>query len=295
MDNYLAFTLLFPFLLALAYAITISGRRNSRLPPGPFPFTIIGNLLHLGGKPHQSLATLSKRYGPLMSLKLGTRTTIVVSSPDMAKEFFQKHDDSFSSRLIPDTSRLLDHDKYSIVWLPAGDQWRRLRRISKEYIFSAQRLDASEPLRQKKVKELLDHVNCCCTSEKAMNIGGMAFTTLVNVLSDFMFSVDFTQYDSLSSQEFKDNVWALMEIAGKPNIVDFFRILKMFDPQGLLRRGNVCGRKIMTIFDRVIYQRLQTLSTSSTNNDVLDMLLNLNQKDESMFNRNDMRHLFFRK
>ncbi|KAJ0928473.1 putative geraniol 8-hydroxylase [Helianthus annuus] len=80
----------------------------------------------------------------------------------------------------------------------------------------------------------------------------MAFTTLVNVLSDFMFSVDFAQYDSLSSQEFKDNVWALMEIAGKPNIVDFFLILKMFDPQGLLRRGNVYGRKIMTIFDRVI-------------------------------------------
>ncbi|KAM0003321.1 putative geraniol 8-hydroxylase [Helianthus debilis subsp. tardiflorus] len=84
-----------------------------------------------------------------------------------------------------------------------------------------------------------------------------------------------------------------MEIAGKPNIVDFFPILKMFDPQGLLRRGNVCGRKIMTIFDRIIDQRSQTLSTSSTNNDVLDMLLNLNQKDESMFNRNDMRHLFF--
>ncbi|KAF5811725.1 putative geraniol 8-hydroxylase [Helianthus annuus] len=120
-------------------------------------------------------------------------------------------------------------------------------------MFSAQRLDASETLRQKKVKELLDHVNCYCTSEKAVNIGGMAFTTLVNVLSDFMFSVDFAQYDSLSSQEFKDNVWALMEIAGKPNIVDFFLILKMFDPQGLLRRGNVYGRKIMTIFDRVLF------------------------------------------
>ncbi|KAJ0762587.1 putative geraniol 8-hydroxylase [Helianthus annuus] len=106
----------------------------------------------------------------------------------------------------------------------------------------------------------------------------MAFTTLVNLLSDFTFSVDFAQYDLVIT---------------RPNIVDFFPILKMFDPQGLLRRGNVCVRKIMTIFDRVIDQRLQTLSTSSTNNDVLDMLLNLNQKNESMFNRNDMRHLFF--
>ncbi|KAJ0758954.1 putative ferruginol synthase [Helianthus annuus] len=154
MDNYLTFSVLFSFLLTFVYAITISSRRNSRLPPGPFPFPIIGNLLHLGDKPHQSLATLSKRYGPLMSLKLGTRTTIVVSSPDIAKEFFQKHDHLFSSRSMPDTARLVDHDKYSMVWLPAGDQWRRLRRITKEYILSVQRLDASEPLRQKKVHDV---------------------------------------------------------------------------------------------------------------------------------------------
>ena len=52
----------------------------ARLQPGPRPFPIIGNLLELGDKPHQSLTTLSKTYGPLMSLKLGSTTTIVISS-----------------------------------------------------------------------------------------------------------------------------------------------------------------------------------------------------------------------
>ncbi|KAM0003324.1 putative geraniol 8-hydroxylase [Helianthus debilis subsp. tardiflorus] len=150
---YLTFSVFFSFLLTLFFAITISGRRNSRLPPGPFPFPIIGNLLHLSDKPHQSLATLSRRYGPLMSLKFGTRTTIVVSSPHIAKEFFQTHDHSFSSRSVPDVvGRVADHQKYSIVWLPVGEKWRRLRRISKEYVFSVQRLDASELLRQTKVR-----------------------------------------------------------------------------------------------------------------------------------------------
>ncbi|XP_076886456.1 cytochrome P450 76T24-like [Bidens hawaiensis] len=302
--DYLTLTFLFSFLVTY-YAITITisgGRRNSRLPPGPYRLPIIGNLLHLGNKPHHSLAKLSKRYGPLMSLKLGTRTTIVVSSPDIAKEFFQTHDHSFSSRSVPNATRIVDHNRYSIVFLPVGDQWRRLRRLSKEYIFSMQRLDASEPLRQKKVKELIDHVNRCCTSEKAVKIGGLAFTTSLNVLSNLMFSRDCAQYDSLSSQEFKDNVWALLEIAGKPNIADFFPVLKSFDPQGLVHRGNVYGKKLMTIFDRIIDQRLQARLTSMTNNDearltsmtnndVLDLLLN--QMDESSFNRNDIRHLFY--
>lgn len=149
--DYITLSLLLSFVVTLAYALTIFGRRNSRLPPGPFPFPIIGNLLHLSNKPHRSLATLSKRYGPLMSLKLGSKTTIVISSPDIAKEVLQNYDHLFSNRSLPDTARAVDHDKYSIVWLPAGDQWRRLRRISKEYLLSMQCLDASELLRQEKV------------------------------------------------------------------------------------------------------------------------------------------------
>ncbi|KAI3495021.1 hypothetical protein L1887_37127 [Cichorium endivia] len=292
--DYPTFFLLLSSLLTLIYALTTSGRYNSRLPPGPYPFPIIGSLLKLGNKPHRSLATLSKRYGPLMSLKLGSRTTIVVSSPDIAKEILHTHDISFSSRTIPDTARVVDHHNYSIVWLPTGDQWRRLRRISREYLFSVQRLDGGEPLRAEKVQELIDHVDRCCTNEKAVNIGGVAFTTTFNVLSKFIFSLDFAEYDTKSSQELKEAVMALVELGGKPNLADFFPILKSLDPQGLLRQGNVYGKKLLTIFDRIIDQRMQLRSSStSTNIDVLDALLALVQKDEFAFSRDDMRHLFF--
>nr|KAJ0197689.1 hypothetical protein LSAT_V11C700345610 [Lactuca sativa] len=43
----------------------------------------------------------------------------------------RQHDQSSSSRVIPDAARLVDHHKYSMVWLPAGDQWRRLKRITR--------------------------------------------------------------------------------------------------------------------------------------------------------------------
>ncbi|KAD3069190.1 hypothetical protein E3N88_37070 [Mikania micrantha] len=290
--DYLTLSLALSFISIITYAIFISGRRDSRLPPGPSHFPIIGNLLHLGEQPHISLATLAKRYGPLMSLKLGSKTAIVVSSPDIAKEFFQKQDHLFSSRSVPETGRALDHDKYSMVFLPVGDQWRRLRRISKEYLLSMQRLDATETLRQKKVEELLDHVNYCCTNEKAVNIGGVAFTTLLNVLSNFMFSMDLAQYDSLSSQEFKDDAWGIVDVLGKSNISDFFPILKPFDPQGLKRLGTVYANRILNIFDTIIDHRLQTRSASSTNNDVLEWLLNLTKNNESEWSQNDIRHFF---
>lgn len=112
-----------------------------------------------------------------------------------------------------------------------------------------------------------------------------------------MFSVDFSQYDTVSSQEFKEAVMSLLEIAGKPNLADFFPILKPLDPQGLVRRGNAYGKKLLAIIDRIIDQRLQSRLNSSSydgvNNDVLDSLLDLTDKEESIFSRDEMRHLFY--
>ncbi|KAI3711325.1 hypothetical protein L2E82_41325 [Cichorium intybus] len=298
--DYLTIFLILTFPLTFIYVFSISARRNSRLPPGPYPFPIIGNLLELGDKPHYSLATLSKRYGPLMSLKLGSITTMVVSSPDIAKEVFQTHDQSFSSRVIPDAAGMIDHHKYSMVWLPAGDQWRRLRRITREYMFSIQRLEAGELVRRKKVQELIEHVDQYCSNKKAVNIGAAAFTTTLNILSNTIFSRDLSQYDSDLSQGFKEAVWGLMELSGKPNLSDFFPILKPFDPQGFQRQSTIYAKKLWAIFDVIINQRFQerTSSTpydgdhSSTKNDLLDLLLNLNMKDESEITLNVMRHLF---
>ncbi|KAI9181345.1 hypothetical protein LWI28_014100 [Acer negundo] len=43
----------------------------------------------------------SQTYGAIMSLKLGSITTIVISSPNVAKAALQKHDQALSSRTIP--------------------------------------------------------------------------------------------------------------------------------------------------------------------------------------------------
>ncbi|KAJ9539350.1 hypothetical protein OSB04_032083 [Centaurea solstitialis] len=297
---YPIFFLLLSFLLTCIYAFTVVRHRYSRLPPGPYPFPIVGNLLQLSDKPHQSLAMLSKRYGPLMSLKLGCITTVVISSPDIVKEFFQSHDITFSSRSVRDIARMVDHHDYSIAWLPVGDQWRRLRRVTREYFYSVQHLEASELVLGKKVQELLDHLDQCCTHETPINIGVVVFTTTLNIFSNFLFSVDFAQHDSGSSQEFKDTIRGLMEVAGKPNLADFFPMLKLFDPQGLLRRANVYAKKMMTIFDKIIDERFHTRSTSSScdgissrKNDILESLLKVILKDEyGSFNRNDMKHWF---
>jgi hypothetical protein len=83
--DYLQLFLLLPLAWACIHVLTSSRKSVSpTLPPGPYRFPIIGNILELGNKPHQTVAKLSKNYGPLMTLKLGSITTIVIFSPDIA-------------------------------------------------------------------------------------------------------------------------------------------------------------------------------------------------------------------
>jgi len=65
--------------------LAMATKANHKLPLGPSRVLIIGNLLELVEKPHKSLAKLAKIHGPIMSLKLGQITTVVMSSAQMPK------------------------------------------------------------------------------------------------------------------------------------------------------------------------------------------------------------------
>ncbi|XP_010053037.2 cytochrome P450 76AD1 [Eucalyptus grandis] len=260
-----------------------AGSGGNQLPPGPRPLPIVGNILELSDKPHQALAKLSKLYGPVMTIKLGAITTIVISSPEAAKEALQKNDQLLSGRQIPDTVKASGHYAESVVWLPASDKWKQLRKVCTVQMFSAQKLDAGQLLRRKKVDELVSFIHQSCWQGRSVDIGKAAFTTVLNLISSTLFSVDLAHHDEGSSQEFRDLVWGVMEETGKPNVSDFFPALRWFDPQGARRRISGYFSRLLAIFDRMIEERTQATASSvasSLSNDVLDSLINLKESGE---------------
>ncbi|KAH7852622.1 hypothetical protein Vadar_027103 [Vaccinium darrowii] len=255
-------------------------KTRSKLPPGPTPLPVIGNLLKLGDNPHKSMAELAKTHGPIMSLKLGQITAVVISSPALAKEVLQKQDLAFSYRTIPNALHAHDQHKYSVIWLPVSDRWRSLRKIMTSNMFSGSRLDANQNLRRQKVKELIAHVGKCCQEGIAVDIGSAAFATSLNLISNTLFSVDLTDLNQDSSREYRDFVWNIMVEAGKPNLVDYFPALSKIDPQGIRGRMKVHLGKLLKLFGGLIDERLELRKLQKTNgeNDVIDILLNLNQE-----------------
>lgn len=80
-------------------------------PPGPKPYPIIGNLACLDGYevPYQAFDDLAKKYGPIISLRLGSVPTVVVNGIDNIKEVLITKSSHFDSR--PNFRRY--HDLFS--------------------------------------------------------------------------------------------------------------------------------------------------------------------------------------
>lgn len=273
------------FSLILLKGLSSAARRAKKHPPGPAPLPLIGNLHLLGDLPHQSLAKLAKTHGPVMSLKLGQLTTVVISSSSMAREVLQKQDLAFSSRSIPDAVHAHNHSHYSVVWLPVASRWRSLRRIMNSIMFSANRLDAKQHLRCRKVQELVDYCRKNCQTGEAVDIGRVGFMTSLNLLSNTIFSKDLTDPYSDTAKEFKSLVWGIMVEAGKPNLVDFFPLLKKFDPQGVRRRMSIHFEKVFKLFEGLINERLENGNSGDERRDVLDELLTTCEESPQEFDR----------
>ncbi|KAE9619263.1 hypothetical protein Lal_00047766 [Lupinus albus] len=292
MDSLISSILLLLFTCTVIQVLrSFSNKGNHNLPPGPSLVTILGNLHEFWKKPQQTMAKLANVYGPIMCFKVGHSTSVIISSPDMAKEVLQTHDILFSDRTIPQVVTSLNHDLLSLPFLPVSPLWRDLRKICNNELFASKTLDASQDLRRKKLQQLLNDMHQISLSGEAVNVGIAAFKTCINFLSYTFVSEDFVQNVS-NDDEYKDLVATLLKLTGTPNLVDLFPVFKIFDPQGLKRRTTSYLTKFFQILDNLINKRIKLREEKHyvTNNDMLDTLLNVSEQNSQMMDKKKIRH-----
>lgn len=261
-DMELISCMLFLF-LSLSLLLLFNSKRSSsrqwknKRPPGPKGYPLIGNLLEMGDKPHQSLAILAASHGPIMRLKLGQMTTIVISSAAMAKQVLQTHDQALSDRTVPHSSTVYDHDKLGFPWLPVSDLWRTLRKVCNNHMFSHNALDSHEPIRRNNVGRLLADIRRSAHNGESVDIERAVFGAAFNMLSNTIFSVDLADPNSEWAKEFKETVWGILEESGKFDVGDYFPVLKWMDLRGSRRRMMVYIKKFLDMIGEMIEERFR--------------------------------------
>ncbi|KVH90351.1 geraniol 8-hydroxylase-like [Cynara cardunculus var. scolymus] len=273
----------FFFFLFLLHGFDLHGRR--RLPPGPAGFPIIGNLLDIGSKPHESLAKLSQKHGPLMTVRLGSITTVVASTPEAAREILQLNDEACSGRIVPDAVTTFQNHDMAVLWISTNEEWRSIRKALNTCLTHQHKLDTVSDLRQKVVDEVLEFLRESGRKKEAVDIGKLAFAVALNQMSNTCLSQSVASYDSDDIGGFKTAVKTVMEVDGKFNIADIFPVLKPLDPQNIRRKAKAAYGWFDEVTEGFISERLKHRELKLPRlGDMLDSLLDYSEDEEANFN-----------
>ncbi|KAF7027235.1 hypothetical protein CFC21_039296 [Triticum aestivum] len=132
------------FMVSATYLFMRRMRGKMRLPPGPgLALPLVGHLHLLREKPlHLMLAGLAARHGPVLSLRLGRRAAVVVTSLRLAKECFSSElDVNFANRPRFPSAREVSFGYTGLSAASYGPHWRAMRRIATVHLLSARRVD----------------------------------------------------------------------------------------------------------------------------------------------------------
>jgi hypothetical protein len=118
--------------------------------------------------PYQTFYNLSKTCGDITKLKLGSISTVIISSTKLAQEVLKTHDLVFAYRPNSIVSHFLSYDGQSVGWAPYGDYWKQMRRLSMLELFNTKSLEASKNVRDEEfsflVRRIFEDCKVICLS-----------------------------------------------------------------------------------------------------------------------------------
>ncbi|KAG8914511.1 hypothetical protein FRC02_004924 [Tulasnella sp. 418] len=218
---------------ALIYAVSkLSkiGSRDAELPPGPPTLPLLGNLTILPLKDaHIKFTEWSRTYGGVYSLKVGSQTIIVVSSPEAIYELLEKNGAITVSRPHAEALVRVTAPSGMVSMSPYGPQWRKMRKAAAELMKPSTRLKLV-PIRMAEVTQLLFD-----TQEKPQDIYYHIQRVLISTLFSVIGGVRIPQVNTELSRRFF-HVWnKISEICEPGNTppVDLLPILQ-YIPDTLL-------------------------------------------------------------
>ncbi|NWV82410.1 CP1A5 protein, partial [Dasyornis broadbenti] len=110
--------------------------KGLRRPPGPRGFPVVGNVLELRKDTHLALTRLSRRYGDVMEVRIGTRPVLVLSGLETIRQALVKQGEDFMGR--PDLySFRFVADGQSMAFSPdSGEVWKARKKLAQSALKS---------------------------------------------------------------------------------------------------------------------------------------------------------------
>ena len=222
---------------------------------------------------------------PLMHLMLGEVPTVIVSSAEAAALVMKTNDLAFAGRPRSATLDIFGCGGRGIVFAPYGDPWRQMRKVCTMELLSSKQVRRMDGIRPDQVGSLLHYVADAASMGAVVNVSEKVMALSNDVVSRAVFGGKFPQQEEYLRE--LDEAFVLL---GGFCLVDLF-------PSSRLVRWLCKGERHM----RRSYGHIQRINadvieghkaaraatqdgaSSTDDDDLLDVLLRLQEKDAFTF------------
>ncbi|XP_058081614.1 cytochrome P450 81Q32-like [Magnolia sinica] len=230
--------LIFFFFLSSISKRLLQKRKN--LPPSPPSLPILGHLHLLKNPLHRSLSTLSNRYGPILSLRFGSRPVLVISSSSSAEDCFSKNDIIFANRPRLLAGKHFGNHYSGLGWASYGPHWRNLRRIATVEILASNRIQMFSAVRIHEVRSLVkdlfrDSESGKSVVELKLRFAELTFNVMMGMIAGKRYYGK-NVVDLEEARKFYEITSEGSRLIGAPNFSDFVPVLGWMDFGGVEKR-----------------------------------------------------------
>nr|QDF44410.1 4-coumaroyl-3-(3,4-dihydroxyphenyl)lactate 3'-hydroxylase [Phacelia campanularia] len=169
----LQFILIIPLFIILAYKLYNSLR--FKLPPGPKPLPIVGNIYQVKPVKFRCFFEWSKIYGPIFSVYYGSQMNVIVSTTELAKEVLKENDQNLADRFRTRSSESMSRGGKDLIWADYSPHYVKVRKLCNLELFSPKRLEAVRPMREDEITALVESIFKDCVKPEFNNITRLAF------------------------------------------------------------------------------------------------------------------------
>ncbi|XP_050206447.1 cytochrome P450 81Q32-like [Mercurialis annua] len=287
---YFLYTFLSILFLFFAYQFYPSkNNKGIKLPPSPpYALPILGHLHLLKPLLHRAFYGLSQKYGPIISLKLGSRLVVIVSSPSAVEECYTKNDIVLANRPQYIMSKYFNYNNNNLISAPYGHQWRNLRRIAATEIFSANRLNAFLSSRNDEIKQLLYGLCRAGGREFAqVELKPMFKNATFNILMQMVAGKKYYGDDVNNEEQatkFKEIIEEIFSFAGVSNLEDVLPFLRWINGGKLEKKLEILSNKMDLFLEDLLEEhRSKEKGLESKAATMIDRLLSLQESEPNNY------------
>lgn len=223
----MAFPLL-PLSTILIYlAYYLYRRLRYKLPPGPRPLPVVGNIYDIKPVRFKCFADWAKQYGPVFSVYFGSRLNVIVTTADLAREVLKDKDQQLADRHRTRPSERMSRNGQDLIWADYGPHYVKVRKLCNIELFTPKRLEGLRPIREDEVTAMVESFFKDCTLPEnkgksllvRSHLGAVAFNNITRLAFGKRFVNSEGEIDE-QGQEFKAIVSNGIKIGAKLSIVE---------------------------------------------------------------------------